>query len=81
MPSLLNGFMLFTDVSSDRAVRVFQKAGFWISKKGGKHIGMTNGRRKITIPMRGMVQSLNISVSASIFIYEISRQRLLEKHL
>ena len=23
--------MLFTDVSSDRAVRVFQKAGFWIS--------------------------------------------------
>lgn len=42
--------MLFTDVSSDRAVTAFQKAGFWISKTGGKHIGMTNGTRKITIP-------------------------------
>lgn len=42
--------MLFTDVSSERAVRVFKKTGFWISKAGGKHIGMTNGKRKITIP-------------------------------
>jgi predicted RNA binding protein YcfA (HicA-like mRNA interferase family) len=42
--------MLFSDVFSDRAIRAFQKAGFWISKKGGKHIGMTNGTRKITIP-------------------------------
>jgi len=42
--------MLFTDVSSDRAIRVFKKSGFWISKSGGKHIGMTNGTRKITIP-------------------------------
>jgi len=42
--------MLFTDVSTERAVKVFQKAGFWISKTSGKHVGMTNGRRKITIP-------------------------------
>ena len=42
--------MLFTDVSSERAVNVFKKIGFWISKKRGKHIGMTNGTRKITIP-------------------------------
>ncbi|PIR46725.1 MAG: RNA methyltransferase [Candidatus Vogelbacteria bacterium CG10_big_fil_rev_8_21_14_0_10_45_14] len=53
---------------------------------GNEHSGLSEraisgSRRKITIPMRGMVQSLNISVSASIFIYEISRQRLLEKHL
>ena len=43
--------MLFTDVSSKRAVSAFQKAGFWLSKTfGKKHIGMTNGTRKITIP-------------------------------
>jgi hypothetical protein len=34
--------MLFTDVSSGRAVNVFKKAGFWILRKG-KHIGMTDG--------------------------------------
>lgn len=41
--------MLFTDISSDRAIKVFRKAGFWISREG-KHTGMTNGARKITIP-------------------------------
>ena len=42
--------MFFTDISSQRAVNVFKKAGFWISKSGGKHIGMTDGTRKIIIP-------------------------------
>ena len=43
--------MLFTDISSERAVKVFMKAGFWISKSfGKKHIGMINGTRKIIIP-------------------------------
>ncbi len=42
--------MLFTDVSYDRVATAFKKAGFWISKTGGKHTGMVNGRRKITIP-------------------------------
>ena len=41
--------MLFTDISSDRAVKALEKASFWISKSG-KHIGMTNGTRKITVP-------------------------------
>ncbi len=31
--------------------------------------------RKIMLPMAGMVQSLNLSVTAGIFLYEISRQR------
>ena len=43
--------MLFTDISSERAIKVFMKAGFWLSKSiGKKHAGMTNGTRKITIP-------------------------------
>ena len=41
--------MLFTDISSERAVKVFQKVGFWISREG-KHLGMTDGKRKIVIP-------------------------------
>jgi predicted RNA binding protein YcfA (HicA-like mRNA interferase family) len=43
--------MLLTDVSSVRAIKAFEKVGFWISRThGSKHTGMTNGRRKITIP-------------------------------
>src|SRR3990167_3635701 len=43
--------MLFLDVSSERAVNAFCKVGFWISKSHGKrHVGMSNGTRKIVIP-------------------------------
>ena len=43
--------MFFTDVSSERAIKAFGKAGFWISKShGARHTGMTNGTRKITVP-------------------------------
>lgn len=42
--------MLFTDISHERAVTAFKKADFWISKTGGKHTGMTDGRHKITVP-------------------------------
>ena len=41
--------MLFTDISSERAVNAFKKVGFWISREG-RHIGMTDGTRKIIIP-------------------------------
>jgi len=36
-------------VSHVRAVRAFEKAGFWVVRQG-KHISMTNGERVITIP-------------------------------
>jgi len=43
--------MLFTDISSKRAVNAFKKAGFWVMKsRGRKHVGMSNGVRKITVP-------------------------------
>ena len=32
--------------------------------------------RKVTIPMRGIAQSMNVSVSAALCIYEVTRQRL-----
>jgi predicted RNA binding protein YcfA (HicA-like mRNA interferase family) len=41
--------MLFTDVSAERAVRAFSKAGYRIVTRG-KHIGMSDGIHRITIP-------------------------------
>ena len=32
--------------------------------------------RKVTIPMRGIAQSMNVSVSAAVCIYEVTRQRM-----
>ena len=39
-----------------RAVKAFEKAGFWIVKQG-KHITMTNGERIITIQRGNPVNS------------------------
>ena len=41
--------MLFTDVSAERVIKAFRKAGFKIVTKG-KHIGMSDGTYSITIP-------------------------------
>jgi predicted RNA binding protein YcfA (HicA-like mRNA interferase family) len=41
--------VLFTDLSSEWVVRAFTKIGFRIVTKG-KHIGMSNGTHRITIP-------------------------------
>ena len=41
--------MLFTDISSERAVAAFSKTGFRIIKQG-KHIGMSNGKHHLIIP-------------------------------
>jgi predicted RNA binding protein YcfA (HicA-like mRNA interferase family) len=41
--------VLFTDISSERAVNAFKKAGFTVKRKG-KHIVMYNGKDMITIP-------------------------------
>ena len=41
--------MLFTDVSAERAVRAFSKVGFKVVTRG-KHIGMSDGYHRITIP-------------------------------
>ncbi|MBI4308922.1 MAG: type II toxin-antitoxin system HicA family toxin [Candidatus Omnitrophica bacterium] len=41
--------MLFTDLSSERIVNAFSKRGFRIIRQG-KHIGMSDGTRRIIIP-------------------------------
>jgi tRNA (guanosine-2'-O-)-methyltransferase len=52
---------------------------------GNEHRGLSEGAikgadEKIYIPMKGMVQSLNISVTAAIMMYEVDRQRKNETH-
>lgn len=47
---------------------------------GNEHRGLSAqalelADKKIILPMRGMVQSLNLSVTAAIFLYEVVRQR------
>lgn len=46
--------MLFTDLSSERVVRAFSKVGFKVIKEG-KHIGMSNGSRRLTIPRHNRI--------------------------
>jgi hypothetical protein len=41
--------MLFNDISAERSIRAFSKAGFRIVARG-KHIGMSDGTHRITIP-------------------------------
>ena len=41
--------MLFTDLSAERMVRALKKAGFSVISEG-KHIGMSDGTYRITIP-------------------------------
>lgn len=48
---------------------------------GNEHRGLSEtavalADRKLMLPMRGMVQSLNLSVTAALCLYELTRQRL-----
>lgn len=51
--------MLFTDLSSERIVKVFSKVGFRIIKQG-KHIGMSDGIHRITIPRHSRVNPFTL---------------------
>ncbi len=42
-----------------RAVKTFEKAGFWIVRQG-KHISMTNGERVIIIPRANPINAFTM---------------------
>ncbi len=46
-------------VNHQRAVKAFEKHGFWIARKR-KHITMTNGERIITIPRSNPVDAFTM---------------------
>ena len=47
-------------INHKRAVRAFEKLGFWIARQG-KHIAMTNGERIITIPRANPVNAFTMA--------------------
>ncbi|MBA3060756.1 MAG: addiction module toxin, HicA family [Nitrospirae bacterium] len=47
-------------INHQRAVRAFQKVGFWIAREG-KHITMTNSERIITIPRANPVDAFTMA--------------------
>lgn len=46
-------------VSQRRAVRAFEKAGFWVVRHG-KHISMTNGERILVIPRANPIDAFTM---------------------
>jgi predicted RNA binding protein YcfA (HicA-like mRNA interferase family) len=46
-------------VSSRRAIKAFEKAGFWIIREG-KHTSMTNGERIIVIPRANPINAFTM---------------------
>lgn len=63
----VNSFLLYhqdmpklAGINHQRAVKAFEKAGFWISRQG-KHITMTNGERILTIPRADPVNAFTMA--------------------
>ena len=78
-----DGYKIFATVL-DKEARSLQSTNFNLQKiavvLGNEHRGLSENAikgadEKIYIPMKGMVQSLNISVTAGILMYEVERQR------
>ena len=77
------GFNIYASSISDGAVSLYDLD---LTKKsaiilGNEHRGISDSAtnladKKFLIPMFGMVQSLNVSVAASIILYEALRQRM-----
>lgn len=77
------GYKIYATVLDQKAKQIVE--GEFDTKKiaivlGNEHRGLSEeaiggADEKIYIPMKGMVQSLNISVSAAILMYEVDRQR------
>ena len=49
---------------------------FGNEKTGLSSMALALADRKVRIPMRGIAQSMNVSVSAALCIYEVTRQRM-----
>lgn len=46
-------------INHERAVKAFEKRGFWVARQG-KHIVMTDGERIITIPRANPVDAFTM---------------------
>ncbi len=77
------GYQSVGTVLGQRTESLFEAdltGGPWALWFGNEHRGLSEEAiqgvdRHLAIPMRGMVESLNISVTAAIFLFEMTRQR------
>ncbi|MCK5145420.1 RNA methyltransferase [bacterium] len=78
------GYQLVATVASDEAETTLYESDLYSRPiallLGNEHAGLTTevinlSDMRLTIPMNGLVQSLNLSVTASIILYEATRQR------
>ncbi len=79
------GFKIYASLLSDKAIDLYsidmtEKVAFIL---GNEHRGVSEEAAKLSdevyyIPMRGMIQSLNVSVAAAATLYEAQRQRALK---
>lgn len=80
------GFAIYSSFLDKRAKNLYE---FDLTKKiafifGNEHRGVSKEIEEISdeiyyIPMRGMIQSLNVSVAAAVTLYEAQRQRTLKR--
>ncbi|MEN8193103.1 MAG: TrmH family RNA methyltransferase [Bacteroidota bacterium] len=79
------GFRIYASLLSDDAVDVYsidmtEKAAFVFGNesRGVSEEAAKNADEVFYIPMRGMIQSLNVSVAAAVTLYEAQRQRTIK---
>ena len=78
------GYTSVATTLRDDAISIFDidfKPGKWAIWIGNEHRGLSEPAQShcemaIKIPMAGLVQSLNLSVTAALLMYEITRQRV-----
>ncbi len=79
------GYPIFATVINNQAESIFNvdftlekiAIAFGSEQRGLSEKAIANADRLLTIPMSGMIQSLNLSVTAAITLFELSRQRRL----
>ncbi|MFZ1292374.1 MAG: RNA methyltransferase [Melioribacteraceae bacterium] len=81
-----NGFQIYGSMLSEKAENIYN---IDFTKKvaiimGNEHRGISDEIAKLVdkhiyIPMRGMIQSLNVSVATAVILYEAQRQRTLNR--
>lgn len=80
------GFKIYSSMLDKNAVSLYdldltEKIAIVV---GNEHRGVSDEMKKLSdktfyIPMRGMIQSLNVSVATAVTLYEAQRQRFLNK--
>ncbi len=78
-------YPIFATVINDQAQSIYNidftleklAIAFGSEQRGLSEMAIANADHLLTIPMTGMIQSLNLSVTAAITLFEVTRQRRL----